>query len=178
MLENTLALSRQHMSRMIFYDPTIIISITDPGAPEVQIKQAESIREILRLSFHDVDRAVSGQTDIVLFTKEQAQQIIDFVERWNDIVSICAVNCEAGISRSAAVAAAIATIYHLDIINKFFNIPYNPNRFVFRTILNLYYDPERWIEEGEVIQCIHCKKIASYRIGKTCKFCGLSLNAT
>lgn len=45
-----------------------------------------------------------------VFSDEQAVQIVDFVERIKDKVNGFLIHCEAGVSRSAAVAAAIDLI--------------------------------------------------------------------
>jgi protein-tyrosine phosphatase len=59
------------------------------------------------------------------------------VEKFYDAVSLIVVQCEAGISRSAAIAAALANIYLGD------DEPYfrtsMPNMLVYRTILRTYY---------------------------------------
>ena len=46
------------------------------------------------------------------------------------------IHCEAGISRSAAVAAAIAKLKGLDEA-QFFDEPFEPNGLVYRTILEV-----------------------------------------
>ncbi len=69
------------------------------------------------------------------FTQEHADQIIDFVtaQRSNG-VSLFLVNCLAGVSRSAAVCAALSKFYKDDDA-KYFRTK-RPNMHVYRTLLN------------------------------------------
>jgi len=73
-----------------------------------------------------------------LFTEEHAAQILDFLDAVKDEVNAIVCNCEAGVSRSSAVAAAILRIT-TGSDEKIFNDPrYIPNRFIYRTILNVW----------------------------------------
>lgn len=90
---------------------------------------------LLQLAFYDIDHPVKQYET---FTEEQAQQILDFAAKYWDEAKVMLVHCEAGVSRSAAVAAALSKIYFGDD-EKFFQSPYIPNSLVYRTILNKYY---------------------------------------
>ena len=57
---------------------------------------------ILKLVFEDI----SDREDGILFTEDQAKQIKEFVDRIDKEKALF-VNCQAGISRSGAVGAAI-----------------------------------------------------------------------
>lgn len=65
-----------------------------------------------------------------------AEQVLDVVERVG--VDRVVVQCEAGRSRSAGLAAALGKIYNDDDWFIFDNAKYNPNRYVYRTMLNAY----------------------------------------
>lgn len=120
----------------------IVISITDPNSKPVNLPLLDL--DVLRLSFHDLDQTYPGHA-IILFDTDMAHQIKGFVEErldwaknprsgWDDLAIV--VHCEAGISRSAAVAGALSK-YLLGDDSKFFRTPYLPNRMVYRTLLNL-----------------------------------------
>jgi predicted protein tyrosine phosphatase len=97
---------------------------------------------LLRLCFWDIANPRLGQEDALdgkLFSKEQARQVLDFVEEVWDKVKVMLIHCEAGISRSPAIAAAITNIkFGQGEEMPFFN-RYTPNSHVYRTILNEYY---------------------------------------
>jgi len=119
----------------------IVISITDPNSKPVNLPLMGF--DVLRLNFHDLDQTYPGHA-IILFNTDMAHQIRNFVEErldwvknshraWDDLTIL--VHCEAGISRSAAVAGALSK-HFLGDDSKFFRTPYLPNRMVYRTLLN------------------------------------------
>jgi hypothetical protein len=67
----------------------------------------------LFLAFDDADKpGVDNYTKkpIVPISPEQSQQIVNFVVRWKDKVDLICVNCEAGKSRSAAIAFILSML--------------------------------------------------------------------
>jgi predicted protein tyrosine phosphatase len=103
-------------------EPHIIISILSPGAPEdAKLPITESTMGVLRLRFHDIDTEdksedfreyirLSGISEHELFCDPHAQQIVDFAlkHKRDSALRAVLVHCEAGVSRSPAVAAAVA----------------------------------------------------------------------
>lgn len=93
----------------LVYEPSgreVCISITDPGHARVELSPKFS--DILRVSFSDFADPTPfpfGE----LFAVEHAGAIIAFVNRWTDVDRIV-VHCLAGVSRSPAVALAIAEL--------------------------------------------------------------------
>lgn len=81
-----------------------VISITQPGE---KVDLRSGWHSVLRLHFHDIDQPEDPYT---LFDESHAKQIIDFVSAVNDSGQVegILVHCQAGISRSAAVARWIA----------------------------------------------------------------------
>ncbi len=114
-------------------DPHAVISIREPGSDEPRIPENEHCRGILRLCFHDVDRDAEGKR---LFTAGEAHQILAFVERVRPEIETLVIHCEAGISRSAGVAAALAKVYEGN--DGFFFEHYIPNRLVYSTLLRAF----------------------------------------
>jgi predicted protein tyrosine phosphatase len=86
---------------------TVFISITDPDSQEAELCSSMSNRvPIHRVQFDDCEHTTIGYTRM---SWEQAQAMAKFILacRGRNIV----VHCEAGISRSAAVAEAIAETF-------------------------------------------------------------------
>jgi predicted protein tyrosine phosphatase len=112
-----------------------LISVTDPkssnGRPALLKEGAWG--GVLRLEFHDVDR--NGPNDkYVLFTDEDAINILKFLKDEEAVRTEAYVHCEAGISRSAAIAMFIAQIYGLHFPQGYSR----QNRHVFSTLLKNY----------------------------------------
>lgn len=69
-------------------------------------------------------------------TADHARQILDFVAAHKNDVSTIICQCEAGMSRSAGVAAALSHI--LQGQNKYLYANFEPNKWVYRTIIDEY----------------------------------------
>jgi predicted protein tyrosine phosphatase len=98
---------------------------------------------LLQLSFADRDMVREATPEVIekydLFRPEQAKQILDFIgENW-DKVEAFLVHCEAGISRSPAIAAAITKIAGGD--DAYYFRHYSPNRYVYKTLLEAHFGP-------------------------------------
>ena len=137
----------------VFDNPVAIISIRsnqDGEKPELSNTNA---RDILYMVFHDIDVASMDKRAKLSLNEEyeireayhlishlEAMQIIEFVEKNKDIPIIC--QCEAGISRSAGVAAALSVIYN-DTDNWVFNNKqFIPNRYVRWVVINAHIRKE------------------------------------
>jgi len=84
---------------------------------------------VLRLEFDDID---TPEEPYIFFSDSHANQIIDFVEevqRGHEVEGIL-IHCQAGISRSAAVAKWIAEKYGLGFPEKYMLY----NKHVYRTL--------------------------------------------
>jgi hypothetical protein len=125
------------------YDKKIaIISVVSPAEPgedpaSLVTKLDGFWYKVLRLQFHDIDPSHCSPERIAQhkpMTEEHARQIIAFLlEVENDADEIW-VHCEAGISRSAAVAKFIATVY-----GSFFPESYSLyNKHVFSILRRVY----------------------------------------
>ena len=127
--------------------PHIIVSITTPGDPyaPAKIKTNENTLGILRLSFYDLDRVEPGVEELEcdLFQPSQAKEILTFVDA-HPTAERFIVHCDAGLSRSPAVAAALSKILYGDD-SRFFR-QYHPNMLVYRSILDAHYNKEN--EDG------------------------------
>lgn len=108
--------------------------------------------DLLQLDFHDrsnmhyVNHPLLGST---YFSKDQARQVLEFVDKNWDNIDCLMVHCEAGVSRSAAIAAAIELIkFGRGADNHYFNesTHYVPNTYVYRMMLETWQE----IAGGEV----------------------------
>ncbi len=111
----------------------VIISITTTPDDQAKLRLGAACRGVLRLSFVDADEQRDVQPH-VLFGRAHARAILDFVTRHRDAIERIVVHCDAGISRSPAVAAALAVC--LGESDEEFFRRYRPNMLVYRTLLN------------------------------------------
>lgn len=116
-----------------------IISITDTDKADVifEKNEANGIRAVLRLKFDDVERDYKNEHCI---TKEDAENIVKFVNKNKNKVDKFIVHCEAGVSRSAGVGAAIMKALNGDDWDVFKNPLKCPNMKCYRTVLNAFVD--------------------------------------
>lgn len=94
----------------------VVVSITDPDTPPALL--GEGFRDVLRVGFWDVSAPfeLAGEW-LAPITPGQARTIVRFLDGWarseDRLELIC--HCEAGVSRSAAVARFAAERYGLDL---------------------------------------------------------------
>ena len=79
-------------------------------------------------------------TDVIA-EKEDAEKIKQFVEAHKEDSII--VHCDAGVSRSAGIAAALMKFYNGDDTPIFDNPRYCPNMLCYRTMLNTMMEGDR-----------------------------------
>ena len=125
---------------------TAIISITDTDKADVifEKNEANGIKAVLRLKFDDVERDYKNEHCI---TKEDAENIVKFVNKNKNKVDKFIVHCEAGVSRSAGVGAAIMKALNGDDWDIFKNPLKCPNMKCYRTVLNAFIDAGYFDEE-------------------------------
>jgi predicted protein tyrosine phosphatase len=111
-------------------EPHIVISIRSKPFDIVTMAENKMRLRSLSLVFGDIDKPVEGE---LLFTKTDAAIILGFVRdnQRDDLTVVC--QCGAGISRSAAVAAALSKIYTGK--DSLYFKKYVPNRYIYRTML-------------------------------------------
>lgn len=152
--QSFLVISRKQMSHYQYGRPYVVISIADPDSSIPVVPQGEGLLDVLRLRFYDIEEPVSVANSgeaLSSISDFQVRQIVRFVERWREEGVLFVVHCDDGISRSAAVAAAISKCLNNDD-NAFF-LHLNPNRFVFRKVLSAMLNqevPEHLADEGPV----------------------------
>jgi predicted protein tyrosine phosphatase len=117
--------------------PHIIISITSGPNDVARLRTTQACRGILRLFFLDADVPSDRHAEADLFSEEQAARVWSFVLQHRAQIERVIVHCDAGMSRSPAVAAAISRALTGDD-GKFFGGRYRPNMRVYRTLLKAY----------------------------------------
>lgn len=91
-----------------FWEASRVISITDPDARPAKIRMPEE--HILRLAFHDLrpDQLElidpESRKSIVLYTDVMAAMAVTFVKHHLVAMESLLIHCEAGVSRSPAMA--------------------------------------------------------------------------
>lgn len=95
--------------------PYLVISISSHEEPTVAIPSNDNCVDKLFLKFDDVSyetQKTLAYYDSVAYSmiKEDAIKILDFVFKYKDDVNDIIVHCEAGISRSPAIAVALSEI--------------------------------------------------------------------
>ena len=130
---------------------SVIISISTPNVEytnTIEVNEKISgVLDVLELSFMDSDNP--GKNDVYgnpttindLMSNEDARKVVGFVEKYKD--KLILVHCDTGISRSSAVAAAILKHYAGDDSVIFDNPMYNPNRWVYRKVMEAFNENDR-----------------------------------
>jgi len=143
-METIRVFSRQDAERFEPKTTHAWISITTPGDDIASIPYRKTYSSgILRSQFHDIDDGErSSGTDskgnyYIIPDELHAREIYHFVNMCYKSIRDLFIHCDAGISRSAGVAAALAKIY-FDNNDKFFEAPYYPNRRIYRLIMELH----------------------------------------
>lgn len=127
-------------------DAHIHICIRSVGA---ELVEPECDSPALFLEFHDLGGDAAPEFQLGLFNDEQARKVVEFVKD-SSAKTMIVVNCEAGISRSAGVAAALRKHFNGDDMEVFNRA--HPNMFVYRKLMNLLCceegnHPQREVED-------------------------------
>jgi len=123
----------------------IVISMCEPemGLDFPELSENPNRLDVLRLSFTDIDDIDSARQigqEHLLMTKEQAEEVVIFVNKYVDSIETIICQCDGGISRSSGMAAALSKVLNGDDLWVFNSKKYVPNRYVYRLIMNAYYN--------------------------------------
>ena len=125
----------------------ILISAYCHDDTPAELSKCISRIDVLRLQFDDWDdeqrikikaRYQNSQKmkDMIFFSEEHAKQLVDFVRKYLNDIELIICQCDAGISRSAGMAAALSKCIEND--DKIFFKNYLPNSLVYSTILKIW----------------------------------------
>ena len=139
-------LSRREIKNFRTDKKHIVISVMDPGDSEgpAAIPDSRKRLGVLALAFHDMDVRAMGlikesksweTRDFVFFSGETARRIAEFVRKAmaGNRLKLIVCQCEAGISRSAGIAAALAKC--IDGDDRYFFKHFIPNSLVYSLII-------------------------------------------
>lgn len=115
--------------------PHIVISITSSLEDLARLPENASCLGVLRLAFPDAAAASDLHAEDTLFSHEQAIDVWRFVRQHLDGIERIVVHCDAGMSRSPALAAALSKVLCGDDA-QFFGGRYRPNERVYRMVLD------------------------------------------
>jgi predicted protein tyrosine phosphatase len=138
MLKDIVVLPRRAIEEIDTPLAWAMISIaTEEGTwPEFDDKNNKGV---LRLAFHDSDPNNTHNPHIAteeqLFNSMRANLVLDFVEEKKRDIDMLVVHCEAGVSRSPAIAAVISKVVFGED-KDFFLPPFTPNMHVYRVMLD------------------------------------------
>jgi len=115
--------------------PHVVISIRDPDRNPARIPKRRDLREVFTIAFDDAAPCPGFKIpdDIQLMTEADARAIWKFVDKHLAAIEVIVVHCEAGMSRSPAVAAAITRRLGGD--DQSFFKEYCPNEHVYELML-------------------------------------------
>lgn len=126
-------LSRKNARAFICGEPWAAISIT--SNPHVWPELSEKNRVgVLQLYFED--RTTPGDKSM---TQEHADQILEFIRGVWEKIGVLMVHCDAGLSRSPAVAAAIARIFMGEGEDAVYFQRFWPNYHVYKMLLETHF---------------------------------------
>lgn len=143
MIMKFVILNKSKAERLSYTDYSsdeVIISIRTPGDKKAEFdSNNKTIKDILYLEFYDISynsqEIFKGYEPM---SDEDAIKIKDFVLKWKDKVDTIWVHCDAGISRSAGVAAGILESLGEDNSYIFDSKMYFPNLLCYSKILNVF----------------------------------------
>ncbi len=128
-----LVLGRHDIETVLPDVPYLVISVADPDRAEAALAASPLQRAVLRLRFHDKSGPRAALSGKVAMTQAVAHEILAFVREHLSEVALIVCQCEAGISRSAAIAAALSQIVQGE--DGFFFAHYAPNDWIYQTLL-------------------------------------------
>ena len=133
-------LNRERVGLYNVNEKHIVISISDLDQEDANLsKDSESYRlASLFLKFSDFDGYTPQMPEEIkksLFNKELAILVWNLIDTYKDEIDLIVVNCEAGISRSPGMVAAISKILNGE--DDYFFKHFLPNMLVYRTMLNV-----------------------------------------
>ena len=129
--------SWQKMSAKFPYEH-IVIGYRTPGINYPAIQFSPWCRGHIEINVHDVGGRDNG-IGMIMFNESHAIEILNLLLTEQHNISHGIFQCDAGISRSSATAAAISKIIYGTDEWVFNNPHYVPNMQIYRTILNTFY---------------------------------------
>ena len=138
--------SRDRVKNYIQEEEHAVISIRDPEGEKATFPPNPCRIAVLYLKFHDWDDKQKIKFEVfyeesakqmIFFSKKDAKRIVKFVKKYQHL-SLLICQCEAGISRSAGVAAALNKC--INGSDEYYYKNYVPNSLVYRMVMNAWME--------------------------------------
>ncbi|MFB6075507.1 MAG: hypothetical protein ABEK17_00015 [Candidatus Aenigmatarchaeota archaeon] len=142
---DVLVCSRHNISKISPSVPYAVISIVEPNNSYALFNLENNLlKNYIFLRYADEDNYQDAKfygREKFLFSDEQAQLVVNFVNNTKDEVELIVCQCDGGVSRSSATAAAILVYLHGSKADEqIFKSPqYVPNMYVYRKLLNAFF---------------------------------------
>lgn len=120
----------------------------------------KNIVDHLRVPVSDIDEsmpdAITGSPRMIMFGDDHAEDIKNFVAMWKDKVDFFLIHCDAGVSRSRAVGAALDWVFNGEDLEHFKKGVPNPT--IYKKLLKAYgfsndYEDHVQTEEYPCFMC-------------------------
>jgi len=137
-----LVANRDQITRLKPEVDHIVISICDPSNPFPRLPEDKQRLGLLQLIFIDVDKVETAKQigqEAFMMTRKQARKILNFVKKYEGEVKLIVCQCDGGVSRSSATAAALSKIINGDDSWIFNSFRYAPNMHVYRLLISEHY---------------------------------------
>jgi predicted protein tyrosine phosphatase len=141
--------SEKLIEQKTFDEPYILISISSrlsPGWGRKPINLLPDPNRLAALLIQFDDCSPNERLVAKPLLKKEARQIWQFFHQWQDSIELLVVNCEAGISRSPAVAAAILESIGQDS-SYCYHRRFMPNFYVKKVMLATHPSREHYLKE-------------------------------
>ena len=138
-------LNRSQATCYHYNNSHVFISITAPGVIPVELPDNVFRRAELFLSFDDIENVKElaafdrdPETWPIIFNYSHANKVMNLLLENIPYLSTILINCDSGVSKSPAVAAAIDRFFGGD--GKIFFEKYQPNNLVFKILYSYLYN--------------------------------------
>lgn len=113
----------------------VVISIHNSRSKKPKVRRQAGLKDVLFVKFDDAEPStlMGLPPSIELMTAAHAKAIWSFVSRHQKAIGTIVVHCEQGMSRSPAVAAALASRLGVDD-TRFWN-EHQPNQYVYEMMV-------------------------------------------
>ena len=139
---NFKVLSRREIENYQINKKHIVFSVCDPEEKYVNLPESLSRVSSVFMKFPDFDHQIEGYPhNNLIFNEDTAQGVITFFNLYKTAITLVICQCEVGISRSAAIAGALAKSIGQD--DSYFFKHYLPNMLVYRLILEEAFKRKR-----------------------------------
>ena len=138
-------LNRTQITKISPEVPHVVISITETEKRFPTVKgmknDNKNLKGVLRQKYTDEDDVEDAKfrgQRWMMMSDEQAREVLDFVDIQKDDIELIVCQCDGGVCRSSATAAALSVILNGSRTDNWIfqnGSPYVPNMYVYRKIL-------------------------------------------